>query len=250
MYKTLFLLAITTHVLGDFYLQTKAMAENKKQKYSAVFRHCLLYAIPLVVLAVYWSVQALVLAIVLWALHYIIDSFKFFWMKHNPATPEPVTYGLDQTLHVLLILITIYCVKLLGYPFALPSAVDSLPMPLPGGSSTVVQWLLLFLLIGKPANISIKVMTLKYKPQDDDAPSAKKNAGAFIGTLERLLIALLLCVSQYAAIGLVLTAKSVARYEKLKDKVFAEYYLLGTLLSTLLVIAAYLMIFVVLSQTP
>jgi hypothetical protein len=47
---------------------------------------------------------------------------------------------------------------------------------------------------------------------------------------------LLLGMGQYAAIALVLTAKSIARYDMLKDKVFAEYYLLGTLLSTLLVL--------------
>jgi hypothetical protein len=40
-------------------------------------------------------------------------------------------------------------------------------------------------------------------------------------------------MNQYAAMGLVLTAKSIARYDKItKDEKFAEYYLLGTLLST------------------
>lgn len=47
-------------------------------------------------------------------------------------------------------------------------------------------------------------------------------------------------VGQYAAIGFVLAAKSVARYDRIsKDQVFAEYYLLGTLLSTLLVMGTY-----------
>ena len=40
-------------------------------------------------------------------------------------------------------------------------------------------------------------------------------------------------------IGLVLTAKSIARYDRIsKDKDFAEYYLLGTLLSTAIAIVA------------
>ena len=44
-------------------------------------------------------------------------------------------------------------------------------------------------------------------------------------------------MNQYSAIGFVLTAKSVARYDKIaKDEKFAEYYLLGTLTSTLCVI--------------
>ncbi|MCP1101802.1 hypothetical protein M2454_001335 [Aequitasia blattaphilus] len=45
---------------------------------------------------------------------------------------------------------------------------------------------------------------------------------------------ILISAGQYAAIGLVLTAKSIAWYDKItKDPEFSEYYLLGTLLSTL-----------------
>lgn len=49
-----------------------------------------------------------------------------------------------------------------------------------------------------------------------------------------------LSLGQYSAIGLVLTAKSIARYDRIaKDKDFAEYYLLGTLMSTLIVIVCF-----------
>lgn len=66
------------------------------------------------------------------------------------------------------------------------------------------------------------------------AVSKNNNAGRFIGTLERIIILIFLSIGQYSAIGLVLTAKSIARYERIsKEKKFAEYYLLGTLLSTL-----------------
>ncbi|WP_343250273.1 hypothetical protein [Diplocloster hominis] len=58
-----------------------------------------------------------------------------------------------------------------------------------------------------------------------------------IGTIERLIMLIFLSLGQYAAIGLVLTAKSIARYDKIvKEPEFAEYYLLGTLLSTVSVI--------------
>ena len=46
-----------------------------------------------------------------------------------------------------------------------------------------------------------------------------------------------LLIKQYSSVGLVLTAKSIARYNKIsEDKEFAEYYLLGTLLSTICVL--------------
>lgn len=63
------------------------------------------------------------------------------------------------------------------------------------------------------------------------------NAGRFIGTIERIIMLIFLSIGQYSAIGLVLTAKSIARYDKIaKEPEFAEYYLLGTLLSTLAVV--------------
>ena len=77
------------------------------------------------------------------------------------------------------------------------------------------------------------------RPSEDDG----KKAGGFIGLLERLLILLFLSINQYSAIGLVLTAKSIARYDEIsKDKDFAEYYLLGTLLSTFIVISSFLIV--------
>lgn len=53
----------------------------------------------------------------------------------------------------------------------------------------------------------------------------------------RSFLLILLSMNQYSAIGLVLTAKSIARYDKIaKEPDFAEYYLPGTLLSTVVVI--------------
>ena len=61
--------------------------------------------------------------------------------------------------------------------------------------------------------------------------------GRLIGTIERVIILFFLLIQQYSSIGLVLTAKSIARYNKISEnQEFAEYYLLGTLLSTICVI--------------
>ena len=70
------------------------------------------------------------------------------------------------------------------------------------------------------------------------------NSGAIIGSLERLLMILLIFLDQFAAIGLVLTAKSIARYNKIaEDSSFAEYYLIGTLYSVLIAILFYVILF-------
>lgn len=59
-------------------------------------------------------------------------------------------------------------------------------------------------------------------------------AGRMIGVLERALIYVLVLTGEYGLIGFVLAAKSFARFEQLKERAFAEYVLIGTLLSVLL----------------
>ncbi len=61
------------------------------------------------------------------------------------------------------------------------------------------------------------------------------NAGRVIGILERWLILLVVMVAnQLAVVAFVMAAKSFARFKQLEEKSFAEYVLVGTLLSTFL----------------
>ena len=100
-----------------------------------------------------------------------------------------------------------------------------------------VSWAFALLLIHKPANDLIQKVLAPYRPENKDEYN-DKNIGRFIGTVERIIMLIFLSIGQYSAVGLVLTAKSIARYDKIsKEKDFAEYYLLGTLMSTLIVIA-------------
>jgi hypothetical protein len=245
MARTLLLFMLLLHMTGDFYIQTDAMAEKKKTSYQAVLYHCLLYAVPLTGMAILWSVQALILAAVLWVLHFIIDTMKYAYLKTHAGHSEPIVYCVDQFLHAVSIFVAVLLVKSFAVPFAFPAWMDRMLASLSISSLTALKWLLMIAIIWRPANVTIKTLILKYKPGEYRIGSSQENAGAFIGTLERLIIALLLSVNQYAAIGLVLAAKSIARYERMvKEQSFAEYYLLGTLLSTLIVIAAYIILFV------
>src|SRR5258708_34747604 len=57
------------------------------------------------------------------------------------------------------------------------------------------------------------------------------NAGLYIGWLERFLVLTALFLQSPATVGFILAAKSIARYPELKSVRFAEYFLIGTLLS-------------------
>lgn len=103
-----------------------------------------------------------------------------------------------------------------------------------------LEWMVVLLLIHKPFNILITNIISGYKPMDKDERNLDRmeqrdrKAGRMIGTLERMIMAVFIAIGQYSAVGLVLTAKSIARYDRIsKDQAFAEYYLLGTLLSTI-----------------
>ncbi|MGH2066430.1 DUF3307 domain-containing protein, partial [Aerococcus sp. L_4] len=69
-------------------------------------------------------------------------------------------------------------------------------------------------------------------------------AGAMIGNLERILSAIFLSLNALSSIGLIYTAKSIARFKLIEENQgFAEYYLIGTLFSILFVVVSYFFIF-------
>ncbi len=61
------------------------------------------------------------------------------------------------------------------------------------------------------------------------------NAGRIIGILERwIIMVVILVTNQLSVVAFIMAAKSFARFKQLDEKVFAEYVLVGTLLSTFL----------------
>lgn len=110
---------------------------------------------------------------------------------------------------------------------------------------SVARWILAILLLHTPSNILIQNVLLGYRPKKENSGLIEidNKAGRKIGTIERLIMLMFISMNQYAAMGLVLTAKSIARYDKItKDEKFAEYYLLGTLISTACVVACKMLI--------
>jgi hypothetical protein len=65
-------------------------------------------------------------------------------------------------------------------------------------------------------------------------PAVELSRGLVIGVLERTLALTLVLASQFSALGLILAAKAIVRYQALDDRDFAEYVLIGTLTSLLI----------------
>ena len=94
--------------------------------------------------------------------------------------------------------------------------------------------------LGAPVNQIFHFLFRRFQPEIEIDDATIEGAGATIGILERLITGLLLVSQNYAALGLVFTAKSIARYDKIsKNSAFAEYYLIGSLFSLLAVLVLY-----------
>lgn len=78
---------------------------------------------------------------------------------------------------------------------------------------------------------SIKLQYMWYNTADDSAK------GKYIGIIERLLICLFVIYEVYPGLALVGAMKTLARFKMFDNRAFAEYYLIGTLLSLLIAAA-------------
>lgn len=252
MFKEIFLLLLLSHVIGDYYFQNESMAEQKNEHFSVLIKHSVIYAVAcLIIIIPVFNQKLLIAAVALSASHFIIDSLKFCYFnalkkkQKISSEKERNIYITDQCLHLVFILIISYIAVLNKCDFNELTFIDNIFRVIGISFEKAFSWLLALLLIWKPSNITIKKLLSLYKPDGENNDNNKNNnAGEFIGVLERIIILVLMSISQYSAIGLVLTAKSIARYNKIsEDKKFAEYYLLGTLLSTAIAIIAYLVIF-------
>lgn len=245
MIKVVFLLFLIGHVLADFYLQSSKLALEKNQFFRKLLKHCLIYMLTMIVIIIpIINLKLLQWAIIISLVHFSVDLIKFllknkFTFSHNI---DISVFFIDQLLHLLTIIFAV--VSILSVPIDYLGWIGEVIEQSQIDLINVLSWVLIILTIIKPTSIIIRKVLFHYQPTNDNESDGYPNAGALIGILERLIILLLLSVSQYSAIGFVLTAKSVARHNKIADDPkFSEYYLLGTLLSSLLVITLYLMVF-------
>lgn len=242
MIKYYFSVFLLVHILSDFYMQTESAAVKKKDFLRWTLYHCGIYAaVSLILLFVFMPGMGWQYALIFILSHCIIDIVKyyvnklFYQRKIRFAASEFKIFLCDQGLHICVIVLIAYMLRDADILALCNAEIAEFFSAFGFAETTALAWGLKILLLHKPANIFISKALESYRPQSkEESQGDDKKAGRFIGTLERLIIMIFISIDQYAAVGLVLTAKSIARYDKIsKDKEFSEYYLLGTLLSTI-----------------
>lgn len=236
MITTYLLLLGIGHVLGDFYFQTEKIARKKDGSWSGVLLHSFEYlGSALLAMLPVISLDLMLSAAGMAAMHFLIDAGKFFLLKKRKIKKSGTVFVCDQLLHILSIFIMAYIMYKMNFEVTPLKIVQDVFSVFGMDGLAAAKWILVILILHTPSNILIQNLLSGYKPESGNKELIviDNQAGRRIGTLERMIMLMLLAMNQYAALGLVLTAKSIARYDRIaKDEKFAEYYLLGTLLST------------------
>lgn len=87
---------------------------------------------------------------------------------------------------------------------------------------------------------SVKLGPVSGRIEPDRPPlvETSDNVGAVVGVLERLLVVILILDHAELAIGLVVAAKTLARFRQLDERPFADKYLVGTLASVTIAVTS------------
>lgn len=237
---SLLILLVVGHVFGDFLLQTRWMARKKERHWGVLLLHVALVLVAHV--AVLWpflSGRLLVGLLGLSVLHFVLDAARARALGAWGASLG--AFFLDQTLH-------------LGAVFILWRLVVGGTGGVAAEWSPSVIWLTwyarwsavaaAYVFNGRGATRIVRGVLERFPravPADADGSGNEYEMGRTIGNLERYLALTLVLFNQWAALGLIMAAKSIARFPEFsgrRHKDFAEYYLIGTLTSALVALAS------------
>jgi hypothetical protein len=235
-----FLALYLAHLVTDFVLQSdRVVIGKKRESLSAYLEHagvhllatvfCLGFAVP-GLWSKFWFYGLLVaLALV----HLGIDWMKIRLVRANRVGDGAASFFADQALHFITVAIAAWLV-------ARPSNA-SVMAKIQALQSDIEKPLLLSVVYvgvvfggGYLVRFVTKPLLKGNLEVIGESANELQNAGMSIGWLERFVVLTALVLQSPATVGLILTAKSIARYPELKSVRFAEYFLIGTLFSVTL----------------
>jgi Protein of unknown function (DUF3307) len=239
----IFLAFYLGHLATDFLLQTNAMAAGKKTgSASAYFYHGLTHYLTVVVIFAFASPASVIqlrfqiTLLALTAVHLPIDLGKS-WLTAPRRIVDGISMFLaDQAVHFVSVVVA----AALYSGFTWGQAVERLHA-LRAHREQILAVLVVYTAVVFAAGYVVRYLTksllrnLRLDPESESRAELQ-NAGLYIGWLERILVVTAIALRSPGTIGLVLTAKSIVRYPELKSGRFAEYFLIGTLLSIILAI--------------
>jgi hypothetical protein len=212
---------LLAHVLGDFVLQpTKWVVDKQTNKHKSKFLyfHILIHLGGLLVCLQFDLKYTLGILLIVIS-HLAIDISK---LNLESRFNKNLIFVTDQIAHFVVIALVVQLYEPFNINFEM---IYSFPSMLFILSILVLVWL---------CPLLIKSFMIHWSEEIEDKEGALQDAGKYIGILERLFVFSFILLNQWAAIGWLITAKSVFRFgdlSKTKDRKLTEYVLIGTLLS-------------------
>ena len=216
----LFTKLFLAHLIGDFLLQPKRWVIHKEANKIAskyLYLHIIVHFVMIMVLI--WDLNYLKLALIIAISHYIIDLAKLY---ANPLFKNKnIPFFIDQFLHIGVLYACVYFGNLIEHTAALFEQLD---------------WSLVtaIVFVSFPSAIIMAKLLEGMSDKIELDHKSLPNAGKYIGIIERLFVLVFIILGRWEAIGLLITAKSVFRFNDLKQsnsRKLTEYILIGTLLS-------------------
>jgi hypothetical protein len=240
-YLQVFLALLFAHLLGDFPLQTRGMVLGKTaMRVSAYLSHGFVHLlISIAALASFTELplsgpSTLIALAILVPGHLALDLGKSTLVRALPASDGALLYTADQAMHVLIVaLVTAVAVQA-------PPPVAALYGLWMVYRDTFLVAALVIAATVFPAGYLIRYMLKPLSDQlgvDRERATGREsleglsNAGLYLGWLERGLLVIAFAIGSFTAVGLIIGAKSVARFPEFRSRAFAEYFLIGTLIS-------------------
>ena len=233
----LFLALYLGHLLTDFVFQTdRLVSEKQGAAWRGYARHGIIhYAVVAGVVALADPHRLLqpffqAILVALSAAHLVIDWSKLSLTGSLWSGRRALAYALDQALHLLTVL---------------GAALIATRPPLQElhawvARARVFQEKALLLLVvyvavvfggGYFVSEVLKSLLKDETGQPEEERKETIHNGLYIGWLERALVLTALALQSPSTVGFILAGKSIVRFTEMKSLRFAEYFLIGTLLS-------------------
>jgi hypothetical protein len=212
---------LLAHFLADFIFQPDSWVKSKERgrlKSRGLYLHFLTNVI--LVFLIVWDLTLWLPLIIYLSVHFLVDILKISFPVKGK---ERVFFFIDQALHLITILVFWIIIATPEFSFN----------ELFNENVLVIITGIVFLTT--PSSIIIRELLKGWSEKIIDGEhESLRNAGKYIGILERLFVFMFFLLNQWIAIGFLITAKSVFRYGDLsqsKDRRLTEYILIGTLTS-------------------
>ncbi|MFW6264996.1 MAG: DUF3307 domain-containing protein [Bacillota bacterium] len=249
MGKMVLIIFLLAHFLADFVFQSNEVATKKKEKITYLVKHIfIVFFVYFIFILPIFSLRFLIIITAIALLHFLIDLLKIT-LEQREKIAEIHAFFIDQLLHIVILFLL--------YPAYWPISFQEwiirmfyqfsnfYELTFSFNYFDILRFIIIisgYIFVWKPGSQIVEKTLKNYRitkpePVKEILINTEKetaNPGELIGKLERVLLLSFIISNNFLAISIIFTAKSVARFSNFKDKDFANYYIIGTLISLLI----------------